>query len=362
MSVCNPGDKIIMPRNVHRSAINALILARAVPVYVNPGLDRELGIPLGMSIKDVRAAITAHPDAKAVLVNNPTYYGVCADLKGIARVTHEAGMKLLVDEAHGTHFYFSTELPVSAIEAGADMAAVSLHKTGGSLTQSSLLLVGHGMAQDIGYIRQILNLTQTTSASYLLMVSLDISRRNLALRGQETYHRVVGYAAYAREELNRIGGFYAFGPERCNGDDFFAFDETKLSIHTRAMGLAGIEVYDMLRDDFDIQLEFGDLSNVLAILSIGDRLVAIERLIAALSEINRLYACDSSDLLANEYIEPTVVLTPAEAFYTPSDQIPQRCGRTYLREFVIVIRGYSILASGELVTRIFRLYCYAKEG
>src|SRR5699024_7735096 len=150
----------------------------------------------------------------------------------------------LADEADGTHFYFSDELPLSAMAAGADMAAVSMHKSGGSLTQSSLLLAGPAMAE--GHVRQIINLTQTTSASYLLLSSLDISRRNLALRGRETFAQVVRLAEYAREEINRIGGYYAYSRELCDGDSIYDFDVTKLSVNTLDIGLAGIEVYDLL--------------------------------------------------------------------------------------------------------------------
>lgn len=140
MSVCKQNDKIIMPRNVHRSAINALIISGAIPIYVNPGINKQLGIPLGMSIAEVKKAIEENPDAKAIFVNNPTYYGICSDLRSITVLAHHYNMYVLVDEAHGTHFYFGENMPVSAMAAGADMAAVSMHKTGGSLTQSSFLL------------------------------------------------------------------------------------------------------------------------------------------------------------------------------------------------------------------------------
>ena len=122
LATCKEGDKIIMPRNVHRSAINALILSGAIPVYVNPESDKRLGIALGMSISEVEKAILANPDAKAVMVNNPTYYGICSDIKRITELAHAHGMKVLADEAHGTHFYFDESLPTSAMEAGADMA------------------------------------------------------------------------------------------------------------------------------------------------------------------------------------------------------------------------------------------------
>ena len=142
LSVAKRGEKIILPRNVHRSVIGAMVLCGAVPVYVNPQCNDRLGIPLGMTVEDVKKAIEENPDAKAVLVNNPTYYGICSDIRSIVKLAHDHGMYCLADEAHGTHFYFSDQLPVSAMEAGADMAAVSMHKSGGSLTQSSLLLIG----------------------------------------------------------------------------------------------------------------------------------------------------------------------------------------------------------------------------
>lgn len=134
MSVAVAGDKIIMPRNVHRSAINALVVNGSIPVYVNPGVNKRLGIPLGMSVSDIEKTIKENPDAKAILINNPTYYGICSDIKSIVKIAHEYGMLVLADEAHGTHFYFNDRLPISAMAAGADMTAISMHKTGGSLT------------------------------------------------------------------------------------------------------------------------------------------------------------------------------------------------------------------------------------
>ena len=230
LSVCKAGDKIILPRNVHKSAINALVLCGAVPVYVNPEVNGDLGISLGMDIRKVEKAIEENPDAVAVLVNNPTYYGICSDLRGIVKLAHEKGMKVLADEAYGTHLYFGKGLPVNAMAAGADMAAVSMHKSGGSLTQSSMLLLNKGMNQD--YVRQIINLTQTTSASYLLLSSLDISRRNLALRGEESFGKVIQMAEYARNEINSIGGYYAYGKDLVNGTSVYDFDVTKLSVYT----------------------------------------------------------------------------------------------------------------------------------
>lgn len=362
LSACKRGDKIILPRNVHRSVINALVLCGAVPVYVNPEVDHRLGISLGMKRDQVAKAIEENPDAVAVLVNNPTYYGICSDLRAIVEMAHKAGMLCLADEAHGTHFYFGENMPVSAMAAGADMASVSMHKSGGSLTQSSLLLIGEGI--NPGHVRQIINLTQTTSGSYLLMSSLDISRRNLALRGKEVFAKVVSMADYAREEINAVGGYYAFGRELINGDSIYDFDPTKLSVHTRDIGLAGIEVYDLLRDEYDIQIEFGDIGNILAYLSIGDRPQELERLVSALAEIRRLYQKDSSGLLSQEYIAPAVVVSPQEAFYAGKRSIPIEESEGYVcSEFVMCYPpGIPILAPGERITGDILDYIrYAKE-
>lgn len=362
LTMCKRGDKIILPRNVHRSVINALVLCGAIPVYVNPEVNQQLGISLGMKLPQVEQAIQKNPDAVAVLVNNPTYYGICSDLSGIVKLAHEHHMMVLADEAHGTHFYFGEGLPMSAMAAGADMAAVSMHKSGGSLTQSSILLAGPNV--HAGYVRQIINLTQTTSASYLLMSSLDISRRNLALHGKAVFEQVKFLAEYARNEINDIGEYYAFGRDLVDGEAIYDFDATKLSIHTLEIGLAGIEVYDILRDEYDIQIEFGDLGNILAYISIGDRIHEVERLVSALAEIRRRFHREKAGMLTQEYIEPHVIVSPQEAFYARKQSLPRE--RTLGRissEFVMCYPpGIPILAPGEEITQdILDYIVYAKE-
>ena len=267
-----------------------------------------------------------------------------------------------MDEAHGTHLYFSDRLPVAAMDAGADMAAISMHKSGGSLTQSSLLLCSDSMP--LGYVHQIINITQTTSASYLLLASLDISRRNLALRGREVIDKIIDLVAYARDEINAIGDYYAYGSELIDGSAVYDFDTTKLSVFTRATGLAGIEVYDILRDDYDIQTEFGDIANLLAYVSVGDRPKDIERLVAALAEIRRNYRKDPSKTLKMEYIDPTVICGPQDAFYGEKEALPiaETCGRI-CSEFVMCYPpGIPILAPGEQITEEILTYIrYAKK-
>ena len=362
LSCCKPGEEIILPRNVHKSAINALVLCGAIPVYVEPKTEPRIGIALGIEADAMEATMKAHPNAKAVLINNPTYYGICCDLVRLTELAHSYNMKMLVDEAHGTHLYFGEGLPIDAMRAGADMAAISMHKSGGSLTQSSILLTNNGVNAD--YVRQIVNLTQTTSASYLLLSSLDISRRNLALRGRDSFEKVIRMAEYARTEINAIGGYYAYGTELINGTSICGYDVTKLSVYTQAIGLTGIEVYDLLRDEYDIQIEFGDIGNILAYISIGDRMRDIERLVNALADIKRLYEKEQLPMISGDYIQPEVVLSPQEAFYSDKKLVPIRetVGRICAEFIMCYPPGIPILAPGERITsEIVDYILYAKE-
>lgn len=316
MSVCEPGDKIILPRNAHKSAINGLILSGAEPVYIQPEINDRLGIAMGVSLEEVEKAIARHYDAKAIFIINPTYYGAISDIKEIVKLAHRYGMAVLVDEAHGAHFKFHPELPSEAIELGADMCAVSLHKTGGSLTQSSLLLLKEGLV-DPKRVKTVLNLTQTTSASYLLMASLDVARKMLAVDGEEMLTKTLSLSRYARNEINRIEGLYAFGKELVGTSGVFDFDETKLGVNVADLGLTGFEVYDLLRDEYNIQVELGDVFNILAIISLGDTQEAVESLINALKDIASKYRgtkikYNKGPILKN----PEVIISPRDAFYS----------------------------------------------
>ncbi len=350
MSACAPGEKIILPRNVHYSVINAVILAGAVPVYISPQVHPSIGISLGVRISDLEECIEQNKDAKAIFVNNPTYYGICSDLKSIVELAHLNGMLVLADEAHGTHFYFADGLPAAAIRCGADMSAVSMHKTGGSLTQSSILLAGESMSAE--HITNIINLIRTTSASYLLMASLDIARRYLVTEGRNVIKKNLTLAEKTRKEINKIGGYNAFGYEIIDGDSIFDFDRTKISVNTFGVNLAGIEVYSLLRDKYGIQIEFGDTSNILAITSLGDSEDDHTALINALSDIRASHTKTNSLCFLYEYIAPIVVLPPRTAFYSKkkSVSIYESKGCICGEAVMCYPPGIPILAPGELIT------------
>jgi arginine decarboxylase len=262
LSTCSHGDKIIVPRNVHKSVLSAIIFAGARPVFLSPVRDTNLGIDHGVSTRSVRRALERHPDAAAVLIINPTYYGVCTHLKEIVDLVHEYDIPVLVDEAHGALIHFSDELPLSAMQAGADMAATSIHKLGGSMTQSSILNLRNGLVNP-HRVQTILSLLMTTSTSYPLLASLDTARRQLAIHGKELAERTVDLAKKARTAINKISGLYSFGEELLGDEATYDYDPTKLTIHVRQLGITGYDAEIWLRQHFNLEVEISDMYNIL---------------------------------------------------------------------------------------------------
>lgn len=350
MAAVGEGDKIILPRNVHKSAINSLILCGAVPVYMSPEIDEEMGVSHNITLNSLKAAINEHPDAKAVFIINPTYYGAVCDLKTITDYCHSQNMLVLIDEAHGTHFHFNDKFPLSGMQAGADMSSVSLHKTGGSLTQSSALLI-NAQRVDGAYVRKIINMMQTTSPSYLLMGSLDVARKMLALEGERILNHIIDVADYARERINKIPGCYAIGKESEGKPGVYKFDPTKLSVTTRNMGLNGMELYDILRDEYNIQMETGDVYNSLAILSVGDDYDHVDALIEALTSISGRFHGERLDYKKIDLHYPEVVISPRDAFYAEKEMIPleDTLGRISGESLMSYPPGIPVVSYGERI-------------
>ena len=352
MAVVNQGDKILLPRNIHKSAINGLILCGATPVYMDAEYLPELGITGNVTPEQVVKMLDAHPDIKAVFLLNPTYYGMTADLQTIADLCHKREVLLLVDEAHGAHFPFHPDLPLSGIAAGADMACTSIHKTGGALTQASALLV-NSKRVNIQRVQQVINVLQSTSCSYLLMGSLDGARQNLVLNGEEQLGQALALSDYARQGLNQIAGISTIEP---TGNPAF-FDKTKLGITVSGLGMSGFDVYDIMHKKYNIQLELSDLNNVLAIISLGDNQTNIDRLIKAfeaLAASTNLYDSEQEDVASlTDLAAPVVKLSPREAFYAEKELVAlgASVGRVCGESIMAYPPGIPIIAPGEMITQ-----------
>lgn len=356
LSVCGPGDKIIVPRNVHKSIMSAIIFSGAKPVFVSPVSDENLGIDHGITVGSVQRALERHPDAKAVLVINPTYFGVCANLKEIVDLAHSYQVPVLVDEAHGVLIHFHEDLPMSAMEAGADMAATSVHKLGGSMTQSSVLNLNtkNGFVNP-QRVQTIISMLTTTSTSYILLSSLDTSRRSLALNGHSMAQKAIDLAEYARRSINDIEGLYCFGEEILGGEATYSYDPTKVTVHVRHLGLTGYDTENWLREHYNIEVEMSDMYNILCLITPGDNDVTVNTLLDALRELSKTYynVNTANDLVVKIPEIPQLMLTPREAFYGDTEVIPfkESAGRI-IAEFIYVYPpGIPILLPGEVISQ-----------
>ncbi|MCY7748118.1 arginine decarboxylase [Bacillus inaquosorum] len=354
MAVCGPGDKIIIPRNVHKSIMTAIVFSGAIPIFIHPEIDNELGISHGITLQSAKRALTEHPDAKGLLVINPTYFGVAADLKSIVELAHSFDVPVLVDEAHGVHIHFHDELPLSAMQAGADIAATSVHKLGGSLTQSSILNMREGLVSK-DRVQSILSMLTTTSTSYLLLASLDVARKRLATEGHQLAEETLKLANQTRDRLNQIEGIYCVGSEILGSKAAYSYDPTKLIISVKNLGLTGHDVEKWLRESFNIEVELSDLYNILCIFTPGDSQNDADRLVEALTEIAHQMSEQDVTHQQTEVLLPEIPLlamTPRDAFYANTEVIPlkEASGRI-IAEFVMVYPpGIPIFIPGEIIT------------
>jgi arginine decarboxylase len=355
MAVCGPDDKIIVPRNVHKSVMSAIVFSGAIPVFIHPEIDEKLGISHGITTDAVEKALQQHPDAKGVLVINPTYFGISADLKKIVEIAHSYNVPVLVDEAHGAHIHFHDELPMSAMQAGADIAATSVHKLGGSMTQSSILNVKEGLVS-VKHVQSILSMLTTTSTSYLLLASLDVARKRLATEGRELIDKTIKLAQSIRKQINEIDHLYCVGKEILGSKATFDYDPTKLIISVKDLGITGFEVEKWLRERHNIEVELSDLYNILCIITAGDTELEGDALITALKELaeeceHRAEKVEPLQVLLPDI--PVLALTPRDAFYSETETIPleESVGRI-IAEFIMVYPpGIPLLIPGEIITK-----------
>lgn len=334
MGTVGPDEAIIIPREAHRSVISGLVLSGAKPVYMDCQFDERWGIPLGVSLEDAVRTMDAHPEAKAILLVYPNYYGVGVDIVKIVKEAHKRGMIVLVDEAHGPHLPFSENLPVEAIAAGADLVAQSTHKSVGSLTQTSWLL-GQGERINKRRITQMHQMLQSTSPNYIFLASLDMARHQLATEGKALISRTVELSLYLRHELNKISGIttmeYIDIQERVVN-----YDCTKVLIDAKVLGLTGVEFERMLRE-YRIEVELVQAHHVLVLITIGDTKESVTSLIQAVQAISdtilHTSKVDNSNVV--EHAEnlskdssllpkPIVRVTPRNAMYANREQVPLR--------------------------------------
>lgn len=326
LATCQPGDKIIVPRNAHRSVISGLILSGAIPVFVAPDYDTNLELAHGLTVAGVAQALQEHPDAKAVLIVSPTYYGVCSDVAAIATLTHDHNMPLIVDEAHGPHFAFHPDLPTPALALGADLVIQSTHKVLSSLTQSAMLHV-QGDRIDRDRMSQAWALVQSTSPSYLLLASLDAARQQMATVGRDLLERTLDLSRQARQQLQEISGISVISPAQIQaGTEPYALDLTRITVDLRQLGITGFAADEFFCDRAQVVAELPGLHHMTFIVSIGNTAADIDRLVSGFEQLSQAVQQGEIPADAGAIATPdpltqcvsTVPVSPRQAFFSPA--------------------------------------------
>lgn len=348
LSTLKEGDFVFVPRNSHRSVMSGIILAGAIPIFLPTEFSSELKIPLNLSVETLAQAIKKFPQAKALILTSPNYYGVAADIKKISALLHEKNILLLVDEAHGAHLQFSEELPISAMDAGADLSAQSAHKILGSLTQTSMLLAKKNFI-DIEKIRRAASLLQSTSPNYLLLASLDIARLQMEESGEEKILRAVELSKKLRAEINLTDGLKTFDTVKN-----FSLDLTKVTVNVENLNLTGLEAEKILRHKLKIQCELSDTTNLLFLITYADTEEKISKLIAALKKLSS-YGKDFPLPKFENYFPQeisTAELSPRKIFFSDCENIPleKSAGKICAEEITFYPPGIPILNPGEIIT------------
>lgn len=365
LAIAGPGDKIIVPRNAHRSIVGGIILGGAVPVFMQPEIDMDLGLAMGVTPETVEEAVRLHPDAKGVLIINPTYYGVATDLKKIVDIVHRNNMCVIVDEAHGPHLKFSDRLPIQALDAGADIVAQSTHKIIGAMTQCSMVHCREGRI-NVPRLKAMLQLVQSTSPNYIMLASLDVARMQMATEGSQLVERSIELARWARAEINKIPGLYSFGEDRIGNPGLYSLDPTKITVTVKGLGMKGSDAERILRFQYKIQAELSDMYNLLFLITLGDNEQDVQKLVKALSDMASNHMKDgfipvAEDIYATHGYpaQPEQVISPREALFGRTKQVAfeQASGKICAEIVTFYPPGIPILCPGERISEENIEYC-----
>jgi lysine decarboxylase len=344
--------------------MGGLIMSGAHPIWMRPEVDDALHMDHTVTPETVRRTLDEHPDLKAVYVVSPTYYGVAADLEGIAAAVHARGLPLLVDEAWGPHFHFHPALPIDAMEAGADMCINSTHKMLGSLSQTAMLHQQGGRIR-LDRLKSVVKLFLSTSPNLVLIASLDVARKQMATEGRALLSRTIELADDTRRRLNSIDGIYCFGSEQEGRPGVFDLDPTKITITVKELGYTGYEAEEILRRRYNVQVELADLFNCLALFTIGTTQEAADRLVYGVKELSRedrpIDVFSPSGVLERRIKTgtynlpkiPPIRMNPRDAFLAQTELAPfkQSAGRICAEVITPYPPGIPVVSPGEEITQ-----------
>ncbi|MEQ8170978.1 MAG: aminotransferase class I/II-fold pyridoxal phosphate-dependent enzyme [Candidatus Eremiobacterota bacterium] len=360
--IANPGEQIIIPRNAHKSTISAFIISGAIPVFMEPVYDKFYFLDHNVTVDTVKDALKKYPQAKAVLIVSPTYYGATADLENIIKLVHDSGKIALVDEAWGPHLKFHPALPKTALECGADIVVNSTHKLIGGMSQGAML---HLQGNRINYARvaSAVRFFTSTSPSCLIVASLDMARMQMATEGEKLLSETIQHAEYARERIKNIEPLFTFGKELIGTPGVFGFDPTKLTVDCSDTGYSGYELNRILRYEYGVQIELQQLFHVLALITIGNSREDIVKLVNSIEDIVRKKIQNTGESLLNRVEKrlgrnfempdwPQRHMSPREAFISDSEMVPteKATGRVSADMITPYPPGIPAICPGEIIT------------
>ena len=350
-------DKVILQRNSHRSVIGGLAVFDLEPIYIQSEIHKYSGIPWGIKPEDYEDKLKNN-SVKVSLITSPNYFGMCENIEEILKIGRKYNQTMLLDEAHGVHFPFNSELPLTGIKIGYDMIVQSAHKTLPALTQTSFLHI-KGNRVDMDKVFDALTYLESSSPSYLFMVSLDVARYQMESEGEKIWNEIIDLSNYLREEVNKIDGFYCFGKEILN-DEVYDLDLTKITINTKKIGLTGFEVEEILNKKYNIEIELSDSYNILIFLTPGITKEEIDKLIITLKDISIKY---KKRPIEEEVIIPEIpkmAVTPKEAYINEKEIIELKDAKGRISGKVISAYppGLPIVVPGEEISENILNYIY----
>lgn len=350
MSLTKKGQKIITNRNCHRSVLTGMIISGAEPLWLIPNRFVEWGIWGNVTPESVEQMLKSHDDVGMVWITNPTYEGVVSDIKSIAIICKKYNVPLIVDEAHACLWNFNSHLPTPALQLGADAVVHSLHKTGGSMSQSSMLHIAENSKIDVDAVEKALKLLHTTSPSLMLLGSLDAARANLeSPRGKKQLERAIANAKFLRREIDKMEHIHHLKP-----DFGYKTDITKVFI--RADGLSGKRLESILEIDFNIEVESASDAGLLILSNLGNTRADMQYLVKCLQKIDKSHYSDICHLENKKHmpmLTPIIKMSLRDAFYSRKETIPksQAIGRISAEVIAECPPGIAVLLPGELITK-----------
>lgn len=345
-SILKPKDKVIIPRNCHTSIISGLIITGAIPVYITPEKCKTLGVYTQITSEKVEEVLEKNPDVKAIIITNPVYQGFCPDLEKIITISKKRGLYVLVDEAHGPHFALNSKLPDSAGDFDADIWVQSPHKMLSSFTQSAWLHVKGDISDDI--IRKSIGLNTSTSPSYLLMASLDMTRALMEEKGRDLWDESIMLSDFAKREINEKTCFYCVDNTIIKKYGIHDLDPCRLMINVSLAGYTGFQVDEILRDKFSIYAEYADFCNIYFLITFCNSKEDVIKLIKALSFFKEK---EPINMIPVPEISEEPKITPRDAFFAKQNLMPLKksCGMISKDAIFLYPPGIPIIMPGEII-------------